>query len=155
MSEVQARSKEQEGCELCNSDGGLLLWRDPDWRVVRVQDAAFPGFYRLISNHHVAEFSQLSPAARARCLHLLVWLETLVIQHLQPTKINLASLGNVVPHVHWHVVARFEWDGHFPSPIWAQAQRLASPESLLRIHSLLPSLDAAVAAGPEVSTVAQ
>lgn len=139
-------------CELCHQDGGLLLWRETDWRVVRVEDAAFPGFYRLISNHHVAEFSQLSPAARARCMHLLVWLETLVIQHLQPTKVNLASLGNVVPHVHWHVVARFHWDSHFPSPIWAVAQRLSPPERLLQIQSLLPALDADLAAGPRVAT---
>lgn len=155
MNMMLTPTHQEPGCELCCQPGGVLLWREADWRVVRVEDAAFPGFYRLISNHHATEFSQLSPAARARCLHLLVWLETLVIQHLQPTKVNLASLGNVVPHVHWHVVARFEWDGHFPSPIWAQAQRLAPTESLLRIQSLLPDLDAAVAAGPEVSTVAQ
>jgi diadenosine tetraphosphate (Ap4A) HIT family hydrolase len=135
-------------CELCNSDGGLLLWHDADWRLVRVNDAAFPGFYRLISHHHVAEFSELSFDARQRCMALVTWVEALLIQHLSPTKMNLASLGNVVPHVHWHVVARFEWDSHFPSPIWAAAQRAAPPQQLARIESLLPALDAALAAGP-------
>jgi diadenosine tetraphosphate (Ap4A) HIT family hydrolase len=46
-------------------------------------------------------------------------------EHLQPTKINLAALGNVVPHLHWHVIARFDWDTHFPAPVWAQASRAA------------------------------
>jgi diadenosine tetraphosphate (Ap4A) HIT family hydrolase len=44
-------------------------------------------------------------------------------EQLQPTKVNVASLGNMVPHVHWHVIARFDWDSHFPSPVWAAAQR--------------------------------
>jgi diadenosine tetraphosphate (Ap4A) HIT family hydrolase len=142
-------------CELCNADGGLLLWRDPDWRLVRVEDAAFPGFYRLISNHHVAEFSELSVDARQRCMELLAWVDAWVILHLQPTKMNLASLGNVVPHLHWHVVARFDWDSHFPSPIWAAAQRPSTPEFLSRIQALLPALDAALSAGPPQAAAAQ
>ena len=142
-------------CALCHEDGGLVRWQDADWRLVRVDDAAFPGFYRLISNHHVAEFSELSFGARQRCMALLAWMETLVIQHLKPTKMNLASLGNVVPHLHWHVVARFDWDSHFPSPIWADAQRPSPPELLSRIQALLPALDAALASGPGRATPAQ
>ena len=42
-------------------------------------------------------------------------------QHLQRTKINLAALGNLVPHLHWHVIARFDWDSHFPAPVWVVA----------------------------------
>jgi len=42
---------------------------------------------------------------------------------LQPDKINLASLGNQVPHLHWHVIPRFADDAHFPDPIWAAARR--------------------------------
>jgi diadenosine tetraphosphate (Ap4A) HIT family hydrolase len=40
--------------------------------------------------------------------------------------VNVASLGNVVPHVHWHVVPRFHDDSHFPSPVWCAARREAS-----------------------------
>jgi diadenosine tetraphosphate (Ap4A) HIT family hydrolase len=145
----------QTACELCHQDGGLVLWRDADWRLVRVDDAAFPGFFRLIHNHHVTEFSQLSPPARQRCMALLAWVEAVVIQHLRPTKMNLAALGNVVPHVHWHVVARFDWDSHFPNPIWAAAQRSASPDGLLRIQSLLPAQDAALTAGPPEAEAAR
>ena len=45
---------------------------------------------------------------------------------LRPAKINLASLGNVVPHLHWHVIARFADDACFPAPIWAPARREAA-----------------------------
>jgi diadenosine tetraphosphate (Ap4A) HIT family hydrolase len=82
-------------------------------------------------------------------MELLAWVERLVIRYLQPQKINLASLGNMVPHLHWHVVARFDWDSHFPSPIWAAAQRPPSVEHLNHVRSLLPALDGALCAGPE------
>ena len=45
---------------------------------------------------------------------------------LQPVKVNLASLGNQVPHVHWHVIPRYSNDAHFPLPIWAPRQRTVS-----------------------------
>ncbi|MNC89752.1 hypothetical protein D3C83_57330 [compost metagenome] len=48
---------------------------------------------------------------------------------LRPDKINLASLGNAVPHLHWHVIPRFRNDPHFPSPIWASAARTPVPAS--------------------------
>jgi diadenosine tetraphosphate (Ap4A) HIT family hydrolase len=42
---------------------------------------------------------------------------------LQPEKINLASFGNQVPHLHWHVIPRFTDDAHFPDAVWASARR--------------------------------
>jgi diadenosine tetraphosphate (Ap4A) HIT family hydrolase len=59
---------------------------------------------------------------------------------LAPTKVNLAALGNVVPHLHWHVIARFSDDSHFPAPIWAAARREALPRVLP-----LAAVDAALA----------
>ena len=60
---------------------------------------------------------------------------------LAPTKVNLASLGNVVPHLHWHVIARFDGDSHFPAPIWAPAQRDTVPA----LRRPLAEVDAALA----------
>jgi diadenosine tetraphosphate (Ap4A) HIT family hydrolase len=57
------------------------------------------------------------------CLAAVNTVELALRQHLQPHKINLAALGNMVPHLHWHVVARFTWDSHFPAPVWAPAVR--------------------------------
>ncbi|MNT54445.1 HIT domain protein [compost metagenome] len=63
-------------------------------------------------------------------------------QHLSPTKINLAALGNMVPHLHWHVIARFDWDSHFPSPVWAAAQRPSPAAQEAGVRTLLPALEA-------------
>lgn len=54
---------------------------------------------------------------------VVAWLEEAMRRYLEPKKINLAALGNVVPHLHWHLIARFSWDSRFPAPIWAPAVR--------------------------------
>ncbi len=133
-------------CPLCGEDGGVPIVRAPRWRVVRVTDTpAHPAFYRVIWNAHVAEFSDLQPPERAECLDVVVAVEQVLRDALAPTKINLASLGNLVPHLHWHVIARFVGDSHFPAPVWAPAQREADPAVLEALRARLPALDRAVA----------
>lgn len=65
--------------------------------------------------------------------------ERAVRRVMQPNKVNLASLGNMVPHVHWHVIPRFSNDAHFPQPVWAPRQRSVS-EALLRTRAAQASL---------------
>jgi diadenosine tetraphosphate (Ap4A) HIT family hydrolase len=128
------------GCALCSSVGGVLVATGAKWRVIRAEDDQFPAFYRVIWSEHVAEFSSLSPPDRADCIDVVCAIEQVLIRVLQPTKINLAALGNVVPHLHWHVIARFDGDSHFPQPIWGAAQRRV--EAPLRLLSVsLPELD--------------
>ena len=110
-------------CPLCTTDGGQLVWRGTHLRVIRADEPGFPAFYRVVWNAHVAEFSDLDAGQRQHCMDVVVQVEQALRQHLQPTKINLATLGNMVPHLHWHVIARFDWDSHFPAPVWAAAQR--------------------------------
>ena len=137
-------------CVLCDTDGGVLICRNGLWRLVRVDDTpSHPVFYRLIWNSHVAEFSDLSDADRQHCMTALATVERTIRQGLQAAgvaarKINLASLGNMVPHLHWHVVARFDADAHFPAPIWAQPARADDAAQLLRLAQVLPMLDAAL-----------
>jgi diadenosine tetraphosphate (Ap4A) HIT family hydrolase len=133
-------------CDLCVHEGGEAILRNDKLRVVRVADEAFPAFYRVIWNAHVAEFSELAADNRQRCLDAVVAVEQVLREQLHPTKINLASLGNMVPHLHWHVIARFDWDSHFPQPIWGTAQRTVMPPVHSRLPIALDMLDAAVRA---------
>jgi diadenosine tetraphosphate (Ap4A) HIT family hydrolase len=132
----------KQGCPFCDGVGGALIFQAPKFRVVRAAEAGFPAFYRLIWTDHVAEFSEISAADRHACMDAVTQVEQLLRKHLQPTKVNLASLGNQVPHLHWHIIARFDWDSHFPGPVWASAQREASVQALARLESLLPALEA-------------
>ena len=112
------------------------------WRVIRVDDADFPAYYRIVLRRHVAEFSQLTRSEQLRCIGLIDAVERSLIEALRPTKINLAALGNMVPHLHWHVIARFDWDSHFPQPIWGERQRQVEPPAAGRLAITLARLDA-------------
>ena len=131
-------------CELCVCAGGLLVVSSDAWRVVRVDDQDFPAFYRVIWQAHVPEWTDLDETARHECLRVVAAVERVLRDALAPTKVNLASFGNVVPHLHWHVVARFSWDSHFPQPIWGQRQRDVTGGAAARLACRLPTLDEAV-----------
>lgn len=132
-------------CPLCTTEGGALVWRGAQMRVIRAQEAGFPGFYRVVWNAHVAEWSDLTTEERTRCMEAVAMVERVLREHLQPTKVNLAALGNMVAHLHWHVIARYDWDSHFPAAVWAPAQRARDAEREQAIVSRLPALDAALA----------
>jgi diadenosine tetraphosphate (Ap4A) HIT family hydrolase len=129
------------GCPLCDGPGGLPVFSGPKFRVIRAQEPGFPAFYRLVWNDHVAEFTDLAAPDRERCMAAVAEVELLLRSHLRPDKVNLAALGNAVPHLHWHIVARFAWDSHFPASVWAGANRVASPEHLAALETLLPALE--------------
>ncbi len=112
------------GCELCERTGGQLLWQGGHCRVVLVDEAGYPGFCRVIWQTHVKEMTDLSEDDRSHLMEVVFTVEAVLREQLRPAKINLASLGNAVPHLHWHVIPRFADDPHFPQPIWAAAQRV-------------------------------
>lgn len=110
-------------CELCESDGGELLWRDQRCRVVHVAEPGYAGYCRAIWNAHVAEMTDLQENERARLMQIVFAVEAALRNLLRPDKINIASLGNMTPHLHWHVIPRFRSDPHFPNPIWGAKLR--------------------------------
>ena len=122
-----------KNCPLCDADGGLLIFKNDQFRVIQAVEVGFPAFYRVVWNAHVAEFSDLSPDERNVCMNAVVLIEKTLREQLQPTKINLAALGNAVPHLHWHVIARFDWDSHFPASVWAAPQRAVDAEKLAHL----------------------
>ncbi|HET9651379.1 MAG TPA: HIT family protein, partial [Usitatibacter sp.] len=63
---------------------------------------------------------------RERLMDVVFAVEEAVREAMEPDKMNLASLGNMVPHVHWHVIPRFRDDAHFPTPVWGPPQRQAA-----------------------------
>ena len=133
------------GCELCDGPGGEELYRDAQLRVVLVDDAQYPGFCRVVWNAHVKEMTDLPPAARNTLMQMVMKVESAVREALGPDKVNLASLGNMTPHLHWHVIPRFSDDAHFPAPVWAAAQRQPDAAALAARATRLSTLRAALA----------
>ena len=132
-------------CELCREDGGAVLWRDGQLRIVAGRDPEYPGYVCVIWNDHVREWGDLEETARDRIQRVLLAAERALRRELLPEKMNLASLGNLVPHLHWHVIPRFRDDPHFPQPIWGLRQREPDAGTLARRRARLPAVWAALA----------
>ncbi|MDD3529542.1 MAG: HIT family protein [Gallionellaceae bacterium] len=114
-------------CPLCGTAGQDILWRDGLCRVVLVDDVDYPGFCRVILNRHVREMSDLAEDDRHRLMTVVFAVEAALREVVRPDKVNLASLGNMVPHLHWHVIPRHAGDRHFPDAIWAAPRHSGAP----------------------------
>ncbi len=111
-------------CILCKEDldpeEGQLIWRGDDCRVILVNDSDLPGFCRVIWNRHVPEMTDLTYGEREHLMTLVFAVEEAVRHVMHPDKVNIAALGNMVPHIHWHIVPRFKDDAFFPGSAWSK-----------------------------------
>lgn len=111
-------------CPLCQPETESVLWQTAHYRIIAVHNEPnTPAFCRVIWQKHIAEMTDLNPNERNELMNAVYATEAAMREVLQPSKINLASLGNIVPHLHWHIIARFDNDAHFPNPIWTTPQR--------------------------------
>jgi len=78
---------------------------------------------KIFAKEQIKEFSMCSSDLKAQIWQILDIIEKIMLQELNPTKINIASFGNYVPQVHFHIQARFEKDSYFPEPTWGKKQR--------------------------------
>lgn len=130
-----------KSCELCEL-AVEPVWRDDRLSVILVDDAAYPGFCRVIWNDHVKEMTDLAPGERMHLTDAVWHVELALREVLGPDKINVASLGNMTPHLHWHVIPRYADDAHFPNPVWTAAVRATEETTLAQRRALLPTLAA-------------
>jgi len=147
-------------CPLCAGSGGEVLAQCRDFRVVWPDEPGHPGLLRVIWQAHVAEMSELAAADRNRLMAAVFELESLMRRLLLPDKVNLASLGNMVAHLHWHVIPRWRDDLQFPASIWtlpvdldpASAKARAGGARIEALRQRLPifhqAVRAAFGAGP-------
>jgi diadenosine tetraphosphate (Ap4A) HIT family hydrolase len=135
-------------CDLCRllaaPAEGVVIWSDRQLSVIAVDDVEYPGFTRVVWNAHVKEMTDLDGGERARVMDAVFAVESAQRAVMAPEKINLASFGNMTPHVHWHVIPRYLEDAHFPNSSFATASRAAAPDVLAARRALLPALHAAI-----------
>ena len=117
-------------CALCQPCRHPILWQDDFCRVVLLNDADYPAYCRVELLAHIKEMTDLVPVERARMMKTVFAVELALREMFNPDKINLASLGNKTPHIHWHVIPRFENDKHFPNSHWGEALRESNPTTL-------------------------
>ena len=137
-------------CPLCKeelkSEEGQLIWRGDDCRVILLNDPDLPGFCRVIWNQHVSEMTDLSYGERDHLMSLVFAVEDAVRHIMHPDKINVAALGNMVPHIHWHVIPRYKDDAFFPGSVWSQRIQESPASKLVERKQLAEELPSAIKA---------
>lgn len=122
-------------CVLCHPQKENVVWKNKELRVIQVDDPLFPGYFRVIWNKHIAEMSDLTDDERLLLEKVLLTVEKVVREQMQPDKINWAQFGNMVPHLHWHIIARYRDDSHFPESIWGLKQRDVAEEKVQQLKT--------------------
>lgn len=99
---------------------------------VQIEESEIP-WLKIFTNKNIKEFSECDNQTKLEIFRILDIIEKEMINYYDVDKINIASFGNYVPHVHFHIMARFKNDSYFPEPMWGKKQREANLE--------LPSFD--------------
>ncbi len=135
-------------CVLCKDElkpeEGQLIWRGDDCRIILVHDPDLPGFCRVIWNRHFSEMTDLSYGEREHLMTLVFAVESAVRRIMHPDKVNIAALGNMVPHIHWHVIPRFKNDAFFPGSTWSNKLRETSESVLVERRRQAAALPLAI-----------
>lgn len=106
-------------CPLCTRQPLSEIWSNAHLRVLDAQDPDFPGFTRVVWHEHISEMTDLTAQQRQHIMDAVWIVETVLRNELSPVKVNVAQLGNQVPHIHWHVIPRWPLDSRFPNAVWA------------------------------------
>jgi len=100
-----------------------LLYADKDIKI-EIEESEIP-WLKIFTQKPYKEMSDVPKETRDKIYYVLNIIEKEMLFYYNPKKINIASFGNYMPHVHWHIMARFEEDSYYPEPMWGTKQREA------------------------------
>jgi len=92
---------------------------------VELEESEIP-WLKIFTQTAYKEFSEAPTEVKIEIFRVLDIIEKEMLTFFKPKKINIASFGNYVPHLHWHIMARFEEDSYFPEPMWGEKQRVGT-----------------------------
>jgi diadenosine tetraphosphate (Ap4A) HIT family hydrolase len=110
-------------CPMCSrwqDDSDLRIIELAHSFVILNRDQFFPGYTLLFTKQHVTELFHLDQGMRSELMEEVSRVASALYDVFHPTKINYELLGNMVPHMHWHLVPRFTHDSLWPRPIWSE-----------------------------------
>src|SRR3954453_14645538 len=92
--------------------------RLPLCRVLLMNDRRFPWLILGPEREAVREIHELSPADRGALIEEIALASEALARAFHPDKLNIGALGNIVPQLHVHLVARAAGDSAWPGPVW-------------------------------------
>ena len=133
-------------CPICSrweDDSDLRITEFEHTYIVLNRDQFFPGYTLLLTKTHVTELFHLERKVRTELMENVSLVAQALFAVFQPTKINYELLGNMAPHIHWHLVPRFANEPLWPRPIWSEPHQeyfLSSPDYSQRIELIRKAL---------------
>ena len=89
---------------------------------IEIEESEIP-WLKIFTQLPYKEMSELPKELRYEIYDFINIIEKEMITYFKPKKINIAEFGNYMPHLHWHIMARFEEDSYYPEPMWGKKQR--------------------------------
>ena len=117
----------------------ICLGHLPLSRVLLLQERRYPWIVLVPALPDLTEITDLSETDQSRLILESSSVARQMQQHLMADKINVAAIGNLVPQLHWHVIARYRDDAAWPAPVWGRfAPEAYTPDELIsmveRLH---------------------
>ena len=122
------KSLKFKGCPLCSKQEYPIIFSNDFLRILLINNQNYPGYCRVDLIDHIKEMSNLNKKSQNKLMKTIFLIEKIIKVYINPDKINLASLGNITPHLHWHIIPRHFEDNHFPNSIWSTKERNTSKE---------------------------
>ena len=117
---------------------GVSLGRFPLCRVLLMNESRYPWLILVPERPYVSEIHELSEADQCRLIRESSALGAHLKRVLAADKLNVAAIGNLVPQLHVHLVARYREDVAWPAPVWGRFTPLPyTREALEQLHERL------------------
>jgi diadenosine tetraphosphate (Ap4A) HIT family hydrolase len=112
-----------QACPMCSK------WKDePGLRIAELEmcyvllnrDQFFTGYTFVVTKKHVTELFHLEKKERQMVIEEVNGVAAALYNLYGADKINYELLGNMSPHMHWHIIPRFRSDALWPRPVWSE-----------------------------------
>jgi len=120
----------------------MIIYTHTDF-YIEVHASEIP-WLKIFTTHKYKELTDAPKPLRKKLYEVMECLEEEMRLFYQPEKINIATFGNYLPHLHIHVMARFKDDSYFPEPMWGEKQREAKlelPDAKLFYEKVISCMD--------------
>jgi diadenosine tetraphosphate (Ap4A) HIT family hydrolase len=98
-----------------------IVWQNENFYILK-HESPLP-WLKLFTKEPYKELTEIPKEQRDKLYTLIENIELAIIEFYNPDKVNIASFGNMLPHMHWHIIARFKNDPYFPKTTWEEPVR--------------------------------
>ncbi len=102
----------------------------PLCRVLLGDEKHYPWLYLIPRQHNISRMIDLSALDQLQLIKELDFVQKVMWEEFRPTQLNVATIGNKIPQLHIHVIARYDNDPAWPNTVWDHSVRAPYDEQL-------------------------